>query len=84
MFVLINLLIADDNKEFDITLFNFIKKNINQINIVGICVDGLDTFKKIKELSPDVVLLDIKMPTLNGFQIVDKLISEKINIPKII
>lgn len=81
---MINLLIADDNKEFDITLFNFIKKNINQINIVGICVDGLDTFKKIKELSPDVVLLDIKMPTLNGFQIVDKLISEKINIPKII
>lgn len=60
MFVLINLLIADDNKEFDITLFNFIKKNINQINIVGICVDGLDTFEKIKELNPDVVLLDIK------------------------
>lgn len=81
---MINLLIADDNKEFDITLFNFIKKNIYQINIVGICVDGLDTYEKIKELNPDVVLLDIKMPTLNGFQIVDKLIAEKINIPKII
>ena len=84
MFILINLLIADDNKDFDINLFNLIKKLNNKICIVGISVNGLDTYEKIKLLKPDIVLLDIKMPILNGFQVIEKLVSEKITIPKII
>jgi len=81
---LISLLIADDNKDFDINLFNSIKKLNNKINIIGISVDGLDTYEKIKSLKPDVILLDVKMPLLNGFQVIEKLISEKIDTPKII
>ena len=81
---MINLLIVDDNKDFVINLFNLIKKNNNKINVVGICVNGLDAYKKIKILKPDVVLLDIQMPILNGFQIAKKLFDEKINMPKII
>ncbi len=81
---MISLLIADDNKNFDINLFNFIKKVNNKINILGIAVNGLDTYEKIKSLKPDVVLLDIKMPILNGFQVIEKLIEENINMPKII
>ena len=84
MFILINLLIADDNKDFDINLFNLIKKLNNKICIVGISVNVLDTYEKIKLLKPDIVLLDIKMPILNGFQVIEKLVSEKITIPKII
>lgn len=81
---MISLLIADDNKDFDINLFNSIKKLNNKINIIGISVDGLDTYEKIKSLKPDVILLDVKMPLLNGFQVIEKLISEKIDTPKII
>ncbi len=81
---MISLLIADDNKDFDINLFNSIKKLNNKINIIGISVDGLDTYEKIKSLKPDVILLDVKMPLLNGFQVIEKLISEKIDMPKII
>ena len=84
MFTLISLLIADDNRDFDINLFNSIKEHNKKINIVGISVNGLDTYEKIKLLKPDVVLLDIKMPILNGFQVIDKLIAKEINIPKII
>lgn len=76
---MISLLIADDNKDFDINLFNSIKKLNNKINIIGISVDGLDTYEKIKSLKPDVILLDVKMPLLNGFQVIEKLISEKIS-----
>ena len=78
MFILINLLIADDNKDFDINLFNLIKKLNNKICIVGISVNGLDTYEKIKLLKPDIVLLDIKMPILNGFQVIEKLVSERL------
>ncbi len=81
---MISLLIADDNKDFDINLFNSIKEHNDRIRIAGISVDGLDTYKKIKLLKPDVVLLDIEMPILDGFQVIDKLAVEKINIPKII
>lgn len=81
---MISLLIADDNKDFDINLFNLIKKYNNKVNVIGICVDGLETYKKIKLLKPDVVLLDIKMPNLSGYQVIEKLITEKINIPKIV
>lgn len=81
---MISLLIADDNKSFDINLFNSIKKHNHKINIIGISINGLDAYKKIKLLKPDVVLLDIKMPILNGFQVIDKLVAEKIDIPKII
>ena len=81
---MISLLIADDNKDFDINLFNSIKKLNNKINTIGISVDGLDTYEKIKSLKPDVILLDVKMPLLNGFQVIEKLISGKIDMPKII
>lgn len=81
---MISLLIADDNKDFDINLFNSIKKDNDKISIVGISVNGLDTYEKIKSLKPDVVLLDIQMPIMNGFQVIEKLVIEKINIPKII
>lgn len=81
---MISLLIADDNKDFDINLFNSIKKHNDKISVVGISVDGLDTYKKIKLLKPDVVLLDVQMPILNGFQVLEKLVAEKIDIPKII
>lgn len=81
---MITLLIADDNKDFDIDLFNSIKTYNNKIRIIGISINGLDAYEKIKLLKPDVVLLDIKMPILNGFQVIEKLIAEKINMPKII
>lgn len=81
---MVSLLIADDNKDFDINLFNSIKKHNSKINIVGISINGLDTYEKIKLLKPDIVLLDIKMPFLDGFQVIGKLVTEKIKIPKII
>ena len=81
---MISLLIADDNKNFDINLFNSIKKNYKEISVVGISVNGLDTYEKIKLFKPDIVLLDIKMPVLDGFQVIEKLVNEKITVPKII
>ena len=81
---MIKLLIADDNKDFDINLFNLIKQYNSDIHIVGISVNGLETYEKIKLLKPDIVLLDIQMPILNGFQVIQKLASENTNVPQII
>lgn len=43
------------------------------INIVAECQNGFDGIKAINELSPDLVFLDIMMPKLNGFEMLELL-----------
>lgn len=43
------------------------------IEIVGECADGFSGLKAIKELKPDLVFLDIQMPKLTGFEMLDVL-----------
>lgn len=38
------------------------------IEVVGQAVDGLDAIAKVAELTPDVVLMDIRMPGLGGIE----------------
>lgn len=42
-------------------------------DIVGTAVDGREMLKEVKKLKPDVVVLDINMPNLNGFDAGEKL-----------
>lgn len=37
-----------------------------EIQVVGIALDGFEALEKMEECSPDVVLLDIRMPNMNG------------------
>ncbi|NHZ64587.1 LytR/AlgR family response regulator transcription factor [Massilia genomosp. 1] len=41
------------------------------IEIVAECANGFDAVKAITELAPDLVFLDIEMPKLNGFEVVE-------------
>lgn len=68
----ITVLIADDNPEFAMTLANYLKKE-NDMDIVGMAKDGEEAYELIKELKPDVVLLDIIMPHLDGLGVLEKL-----------
>jgi DNA-binding NarL/FixJ family response regulator len=47
-----------------------------QFEIVAQCSDGLQAFAKIRELRPDIALLDISMPNLDGIGVVEKLSAE--------
>lgn len=68
----IKILIADDHPVF---LFG-LRAIINQMNdcfIVNISSDGKRAYKLICKIIPDLVILDIDMPHLNGIQIANKL-----------
>src|SRR5262249_34677504 len=43
------------------------------IKIAADARDGLEAVKKIEELRPDLIFLDIEMPGLNGFQVLQSL-----------
>lgn len=80
----INLLIVDDNKELCSILNDFFLAK-DDINIVGTAYDGIEALKLIKELTPDMVLLDMIMPELDGLGVLDRLNTISVDpVPKVI
>jgi two-component system chemotaxis response regulator CheB len=64
----INVLVVDDSLVFR-TKMNLSLSKDPELNIIGTSADVQDALKKIKELKPDVVTLDIEMPNANGFDL---------------
>jgi two-component system LytT family response regulator/two-component system response regulator LytT len=46
--------------------------------------NGVEGVNLIKELSPDIVFLDVQMPGLDGFGVIQKLLDRKVKMPQII
>ena len=72
----ISILIADDNVQFGNLLQEYISR-VSDMDVAGIARDGLQAISMIKSLKPDVVLLDIIMPNLDGLGVLEKMSSVK-------
>ncbi len=68
---ILNVAIADDNERL-LELLSDIIENDEQLNVVGKAKNGEEIYDIIKEKSPDVVLLDIIMPKLDGLSVMEK------------
>ncbi len=66
----IKVLIVDDEKLVRDYLRRVIGER-NDIDIVGEAIDGTEAISMVQELSPDIMLLDIQMPELDGFGVLD-------------
>lgn len=62
----VRILVADDADFMYEMLENLIDKN--RFEVVGYAGDGEEAIKKFKELSPDLVTMDILMPRMNGIK----------------
>jgi DNA-binding NarL/FixJ family response regulator len=66
----LRIVIADDNPEF---LERFVSVLKAEFDIVGTAKDGLAALELAVRLQPDVAVLDIEMPGLNGIEVTRKL-----------
>ena len=73
----IRVAIADDNKEFGDILCEYLN-NQSGIQVVGIARDGIEAVELIKSTAPDIVILDIIMPQLDGLGVLEK-VNESIS-----
>lgn len=68
----INVLVVDDSALIREVLSRSLEQD-GDIKVVGTAQDPIDARQKIKELSPDVLTLDIEMPNMNGLAFLDKI-----------
>ena len=73
----IRVLIADDNMEFAMTLNGYLEKE-EDMEVVGMAKDGNEAVEMILGLRPDVVLLDVIMPHLDGLGVLESLNSSNL------
>ncbi|MBW9169811.1 sporulation transcription factor Spo0A [Clostridium estertheticum] len=74
----INIIIADDNKVF-CNILNEYLLNQRDIVVIGIANDGVQALKLIQEKEPDLVVLDIIMPHLDGLGVLERLNTMELN-----
>ncbi len=71
----VRVLIVDDQKSVRLTLKLYLESN-SQIEVVAMAEDGVAALEKIAELEPDIALIDLEMPGMNGITTIE-IISER-------
>ena len=71
----ITVLLADDHKIMRDGLRSLIEREPD-MEVVGEAADGRRTVQLVRELSPDVVIMDVTMPHLNGLEATRQIVAE--------
>ena len=66
----LGLLIVDDEPPARSLLREYVSKMAG-FSVLGECANGFEAVKSVEELRPDILLLDIQMPKLNGFEVLE-------------
>ncbi len=65
---IIKVLLADDQNLFAESLKTLIHTYAEDIEVVGICKNGKEVIQFVKEKPPDLILMDVRMPEINGVE----------------
>lgn len=75
----VNVMIADDH--------SMIREGLKQLlelegdfKVIAEACDGVDCLEKLQTVKPDVLLLDINMPNMNGLEVLQKMKEKKMNV----
>jgi two-component system chemotaxis response regulator CheB len=71
----VRTLIVDDSAYMRVVLKDMLESDPG-IEVTGVAKDGLEAVEKVRSLSPDVVLLDIQMPRMDGIATLHRIMKE--------
>jgi CheY-like chemotaxis protein len=75
-----SILVVDNSDMVRASLRKFLEREMG-FKVCGEASDGLDALEKVPQLEPDLVILDLGMPPMNGLQAARKLRTLPVNIP---
>ena len=70
---MLNAIIVDDEPHCCKTLESLLKRYCPEVSIIATCANGVDALQAIRRLNPDLVFLDVEMPKMNGFEMLEQL-----------
>jgi DNA-binding NarL/FixJ family response regulator/nitrate/nitrite-specific signal transduction histidine kinase len=62
----LRFLLADDHPLFAVGMKNML--SLNGLQVVGVAQDGIEAIELARKLRPDILLMDIRMPRMNGLE----------------
>ena len=80
---MIRVVIADDHQIVHKGI-QALLQGVDDIQVIGTAVDGDEAIELVKRLSPDVLLMDLAMPRLNGMQALEQMRARKISVPVVV
>ena len=78
----ISCIIVDDEQPA-LEEINFLLSSMPEVKVIGQGRNGIEALRLVEELEPDLLFLDIEMPGLNGFKVVEEL-AGKDALPQVI
>ncbi|MEV6687151.1 response regulator transcription factor [Streptomyces sp. NPDC051130] len=79
----VSLLIVDDD-EVTRSGLRMLLSSQPGLTVVGEAADGVEAVERARTLRPDVVLMDVRMPRLNGIEATRRLVAEGEGAPKVV
>jgi two-component system LytT family response regulator len=76
---LFKTIVIDDEPAARRLMKNLLQEHSDVVEVIGEASNGREAIEKIEKLRPDLIFLDIQMPDLTGFEVIEQL-SEKPNI----
>ena len=70
---MLKAIIVDDEPHCCKTLDSLLKRYCPEVNVIATCANGVDALKAIQTLNPNLVFLDVEMPKMNGFEMLEQL-----------
>ena len=78
------MIIVDDEPIIQMGISSLLDYNAHNIDIIKICSTGQEALNAIRSLSPDLVMMDINIPCLNGLEVMEIIKKENARPPQFI